>query len=93
MKTLLEKYEFVKETQYVFEGIDDKIISRIYKVLIPKAIDTYEWRISHYCRQDSQMDIYYPSKLRGTLEEVEFQVDLYIDNFPKAIELEKNIYF
>ena len=69
MNNLIEQYELVKETQFIFYNIDTKIIGRIYKIIKgPNA--PYQWTISHYCRKEGEFDVYIPSAPFGqTFEE------------------------
>lgn len=93
MRELIEQYEFAKETQYIFDGIDDKIIGRIYKVV--KSISTkYMWTISHYCRLEGEMDVYMPSAPFGqSLEDIEYSLERYVKRFKEAVDWKVNTSF
>ena len=93
MRGLIEQYELVKETQYIFEDIDSRIIGTIYKLIIGVNAQ-YMWTLSHYCRLEDEMDVYIPSAPFGqTLDEIEFKLGQYVERFKKAIDWKVNTSF
>ena len=93
MNNLLEQYELVKETQFIFENIETKILGRIYKV-IKGPTSTFMWTVSHYCRKEDELDAYTPSAPFGqSIEEIERKLFQYIERFETAIDWRVNNYF
>lgn len=93
MNNLIEQYELVKETQFVFEKIEPKIIGRIYKI-IKGTSASHTWTISHYCRKEGEFDAYTPSAPFGqTFEEAEYRLLQYVERFETAVDWRENQYF
>jgi hypothetical protein len=93
MNNLIEQYELVKETQFIFYNIDTKIIGRIYKIIKgPNA--PYQWTISHYCRKEDEFDVYIPSAPFGqTFEDIQLKLFDYVKRFETAVDWRENQYF
>lgn len=90
---LLMHLELVKEIHYSFEGIEPRIVARIYKI-IKGANAQYQWDINYYYRLKDQAMPYITSAIFGsTLEETEHRLVQYVKNFEKAAEWVKNDYF
>ena len=90
MRKLTEQYKLVKETHYRFEGIEERIIGRVYE--IEKGCNArYFWDISHFNCLENQYAVYMPSAISGkTLEEVEDILEKYVMRFEKAVGWKKN---
>lgn len=93
MEGLIEKYELVKETHYIFDNDTPKIKGRIYKILKgPNA--KFMWTINMYCRLSEEMDYYVPSGPFGlSLEEIEHKLEGYVKRFAKAEDWKENKHF
>lgn len=91
--SLLTQLELVKETHYTFEGIEPKIIGRVYKI-IEGANAQYQWDTNYYYRLEDQAMPYISSAIFGsTKEEAVHRLEQYVKNFEKAAEWIKNDYF
>lgn len=90
---LIEQYELVKETHYVFDNVEPKIKGRIYEIILG-ANANYTWEVSHYCRLSDEATVYIPSGPFGdSLEEIEYKLFDYIKRFESAIDWTQNEYF
>jgi hypothetical protein len=93
MNDLIEQYELVKETKFIFNNIEPKIIGKIYKVI--KGPNTsFMWTISHFCRKEDEFDSYTPSAPFGqNIEETEHKLLQYIKRFETAVDWKQNEFF
>jgi hypothetical protein len=87
MGALIEKYELVKEVKCYFDGIDNAIVGKIYKVITgPKAKFTYE--VDHYCRLADEGMPYIPGGPFGdTVAEIEIKLNAYLKRFETAVDV------
>ncbi len=90
MNPIIEHYELIKEEYFIFESIDTKVKSRIYKI-IKGANASFTWETSHYCRLADEATIYTPSAPFGnSLDEIENKLNNYISRFENAVEWQIN---
>lgn len=87
---LIEQYELVTESHYIFENIPPKIKSRIYRIIVG-ANAKFMWDINYYCRISGEAQVYTPGGPFGdSLEEIKHKLDEYIQRFKKAEEWSEN---
>lgn len=90
---LIEQYELVKETHFVFDNIEPKIKGRIYKIILG-ANAKYTWDVNYYCRLQDEADVYIPGGPFGdSLGEIEHKLSQYIKRFESAVSWRVNEYF
>ena len=90
---LIEQYEVVKESIFLFENLDEKIRGRIVKI-IKGANAAYQWDLNYYCRLNNEASIYFPSAPYGdTVVGAERQLMKYVKRFENAVELVANDFY
>ena len=87
---LIEQYELVKEIHYSFDGIEPKIIGRIYKITLG-ANAKFMWDINYHCRLVHEASVYIPGGPFGNSSGgAENKLDIYIKRFEQAVEWKRN---
>ena len=81
INALIEQYDLIKETHFVFDSIEPKIKGRIYKIILG-ANAKYTWEINYYCKLQEEMDVYVPGRPFGdSFEEIELKLFQYVKRF------------
>jgi hypothetical protein len=90
---LIEQYETVKEIDFVFSNLDEKIKGRIQKIIKgPNA--AYQWDLSHFCRLEHEMGIYTPSApFADSISEIESKLMTYVKRFENAVQVVPNQFY
>lgn len=90
---LIEHYEIVKESIFIFDNLDEKIKGRIVKI-IKGANAAYQWDLNYFCRLDYEAGVYYPSAPFGnSLPETEDKLMTYVKRFENAVHIEPNEFY
>jgi hypothetical protein len=90
---LIEQYEVIKESIFLFENLEEKIKGRIVKI-IKGANAAYQWDLNYYCRLDQEAGIYYPSAPFGdSIAETERKLMSYVKRFEKAVQVVPNDFY
>jgi len=87
----IEKYEVVKQYNFVISGLGYSIHARIVKILDESYKFPYSYEISHYCRTPSQGGVYVSDAIYGdSIDVVEGKLMYYLENFKSAVEIVVN---
>ncbi len=83
---ITERSEIIKQFTYWVDVLDYPIHSRISKM----DDGRFSWKTSHRYRPEKDSDICYPSNSVGhTLEEMEFALNQYVNNFTAEFGVEE----
>ena len=94
MNTILERYDLVKEIRLTFDGIDQKIIGRLYEIVIGGLDYKYTWEINYYCRIPGEAETYKPGgQYSNNLQDIEDKFIKYAMRFENQNMIELNSSF